>query len=495
MAKVYKRKYKSGNLSETYFFRATVEGKRITKNTGTTNKRIAEKIARDFQETGVLQKSNIYTPHSIVSLIEKKGWMNPLQNPKLKSERGANRNYGNTQARNIASAFNHMFNKLEYMTEFETFIRRQRILKYSTFEDWKNFLTKPAHTLNHQDAINFISFLTEYTAYLKENPMNKNHKFFMRQNKINIVALKSFFTYTVDVIKDKNLPENIFSGRAIPVNKKPEVRDFPTMEQLKEIFDDELANFAITGFHTHHVYRALKFSALTGLRSGEVRALHYSQFDIKNPNILTVNKAFKDNIVKKGEIGKPKWDKVRTIYICDSALECVGEIDRGKNLVFSNSGGGGISVSLYRNLFRKYLWRVERIFDGYGKTLLEGKNITPHSLRGGLNSYLLSKGTIGAHLIQDYFGWTKEALTEVQKKHYTTYTNTDSFKVAYEIEKGFSEKEMKMFEEENMFGEYKKSDITKLILKEKKPIKGFDIVRDVSFGTFDNADLIYPKEK
>lgn len=490
MAKVFKRKYRNGEFSSTYFFKATIDGKRRNFNTESANRKEAERIAKYYETHNVLIQAKLTKPDTVVSVIEETGWMIPSQNPKLKVATTEGRNYGLTQAKNIASAFNHMFNKIEDLGEWRRWIHKNKILRSSSFLDYETFISKPAHQLTHQDAINFISFLEEYTSYLKENPLNKNHKYFMRQNKMNIVALKAFYTHTVDVLNDKRVPVNIFAGRRIPLNKSPKTKNFFDMEQLKIIFNDDFANFIIKDFADSHIYKALKFSALTGMRSGEVRALHYSQFNRRIPNILTINKAFKENVVKKDNIGLPKWDKTRVIYLCDSALELVGEIPSYDDFVFKSHTGRAIPSGGYIRMFRFYLDLIERAYNDKGISFLGGKTYSPHSLRGGLNSFLLGSGEVKTHLIQDYFGWTKKDLTQVQKNHYTKFAHLDSFKVARAIEKGFSGRDMVVPSSEKRVG---LADIAEEIMREGKPVAGFHKDTSRDWGTFDYADEIYPK--
>lgn len=270
--------------------------------------------------------------------------------------------------------------------------------------------------------------------------MPRESKFFMRQNRMNLIALKSFYTHTVDVLKDKRVPENIFVGRRIPKTIHPVKKDFLEMKFLKVIFENEFANNIEKGFADNHVFRALKFCALTGMRSAEVRALKFNQFDTACKNILNINQAFKANTIKKHDIGKPKWDKTRSIYICDSALETVGEVGYSRyNFVFASNTGNPISASHFISMMKRYLRMIDIFYyENYGEYFFGENTYTPHSLRGGLNSYLLSTGELGTHLIQHYFGWTKKSLTTVQEKHYTKISPIETFKVAKAIEKGFS---------------------------------------------------------
>ena len=58
------------------------------------------------------------------------------------------------------------------------------------------------------------------------------------------------------------------------------------MEQLDVIFDNDVAEKALKGISKTPIYKAHKFLALTGMRSGEVRALNWGQISNDNHEVL-----------------------------------------------------------------------------------------------------------------------------------------------------------------------------------------------------------------
>lgn len=503
MAEVYQMKYKNKDgsyaLSQNYYFKGVVDGKRKNINTHCANKRDAERFVKkwegntadDTEKLDLLSSASRFTVSgSVVELIRETGWMEPARNPKFLKAKVEEKNYGLVQAKKIASAFQHMFDKMDYFTEWETFIRRNNILKTANISYYEKFVNTNVKELTKEDAIHFIIFLKEYTDWEKKVHLEANSKHFLCQHKINLVALKSFFTYSVEI---NLLSNNIFHKIRIPSNVKEEHKNFFEMEQLKVLFNDDFARYIDEEFYNSSHFRALKFAALTGMRSGEVRALRFRQFNKKNPHILVVDSAFKENVIKKESIDKPKWEKVRTIYLCTSAMECVGEIGRDNEFVFATKKGTAIGAGRYIKELEKYLDKAERAYlNNFKKSLLNNMKYTPHSFRGTLNSYLLSISTVGEHLIQEYFGWTKKALTPVQRKYYTAYNDNEAFKIAKYIELGFSGRTMELPKIEDQKEGIGLLDMMNTLLRDKPPIGGFNKDTVGEFGTFKHAELVYP---
>lgn len=95
------------------------------------------------------------------------------------------------------------------------------------------------------------------------------------------------------------------------------------------------------------IFIAIAF--LTGMRTGEVLALHYEDIDLINKKIL-VNKSISNN-----QITTTKTKKSRFVLISEFLLEFLKDVDLSqKGLIFVNSKGI-VSSFLYRKLFLQVL--------------------------------------------------------------------------------------------------------------------------------------------
>jgi len=213
---------------------------------------------------------------------------------------------------------------------------------------------------------------------------------------------------------------------------------------------------------------------------------------------VEIDSAFKIDSTKKNAIGKPKWEKIRTIVICDSAAELLGMRGNPESFVFHLKGGGAIGSSKYIKSLEVFLDKLDRAYIHFNQPLFtQGNHYTPHSFRGSLNSILLSGGTINEAIVQEYLGWTKTALTPVQRIHYTKFKLEGLYKVANEIEKQFSGKEME-WRLDNSKNEYETPDIVNMIINSKQEIEGFLPSKNKGssdWGTHEYADIVIPKIK
>lgn len=446
MAKVFKIKQKDRNgeyyKSKNYYFKAKIGKTRKNINTNTSNKREAEKIAAQYEQDQILPSFTIATSNSLAQIIKDNGWTDWETNPKKIEAKKENKNYGITQAKKIASTFNYLLDKKDVLDDWEKFIKENRLLKTARFEYFTDFLFNlNASELSKTNASEFTTFLKEYTSSLKERRLRSDNLYFVPNYRMCVIAFRAFFTYSV---KKDILQKNIFKEEQIPKpNQKTEYfRNYFSMDELRILFDDEFAKSIDEKFYNSPYFRFLKFLALTGMRSGEARALRYKQFHKKNKNVLNINSAFKTNDTDEKNIGLPKWGKLRSIYLCDSALETVGEFKEDDDFVFAFEDGTPLRAERISVVFNNYLKKVEERYNKYDETFIDGRKITPHSLRRGLNSILLGYKSGDVYLreywIQLYFGWTNTVLTTVQKNSYTIPTVLSVFYVADAIERKFT---------------------------------------------------------
>ncbi len=439
---------KNGETAKNWYFRTTINNKRTLVNTGTANKQEAHIFMNRYlagkNTKGIFVKASpdvlIKRKETIVDVLHHTGWLNAKTNPKYLKAHAEERNYGVVQATKIADALRHMFDDFPVPKNFIAFLRLHTSLDVVKISFYEDFINTPFIELNKSHATNFQIFLKAYGDWLKENNKKKNFQWFMCQPAMNTIALKSFYTYSHEI---GLVPENIFAKTKIAradSKKKPSF----TLTQIQTMFRDDLAEYISAkewdGFSSSRQFQAYKFLAFTGMRSGEVRALKWRQISA-DMKVLLIDSAFKiDSTKKVGAIGKPKWDKIRTIVIPDIARDCLGKRGRDNEFVFCLPNKNAIGSSKFIHDFKRYLGWLDVEFQIIQKKrkgatpFTQGMNFTPHAFRGSLNSLLLSTNSLRESLIQSYFGWTRKALTAVQSKSYTEMNKVAMWRVANEIE-------------------------------------------------------------
>ncbi len=447
--KVYKVRHSQRNgesfEDKVYSFRISYQGKRRVVKTEFTQKRKAQEYvdsiyASDQKFSHLIDELFSKAPidkepqlsDSITEIlgtgkqtIVSQGWLEAESNPKRMNHLKQEKNYGTNQARKIAYALKHIF--------FDTD-------KYS----W--FANKPLIAISRADAERLSNELYRNRTY--RNVLCEGHPDISENigdYRINIISLKSFFTFYYE--EHAIIENNPFSRIKIPKskhahNQKPiftelQLRLAFNIYRLNSIkFDDPEEKVKWDTFLSSTYFKAFKFIALTGMRSGEVRALQWKQ--ISNDILVTINQAFKENSTDMSVIGKPKWDKTRKIILCDSAYEIIKEKSNdAEGFVFQNEKGKPLSAKTWSDKFNFFISVLN------GKVFFGDSPFTSHSFRGTLNTLLIMQANVPESLIRKYLGWsTSPSLSAVQEKHYTSFSEMDTLKVAEGIERIYSGRPM-----------------------------------------------------
>jgi integrase len=146
-------------------------------------------------------------------------------------------------------------------------------------------------------------------------------------------------------------------------------------------------------------------AATTGMRRGEILALHWENVNFSE-NTIDVVRAFKDGLAKQE--GLPKWErrriavpvpKITMIWLAKLYLD---NKPNGTDYVFVLRGQTNrISFSTWERAFNRVLDRI-----GISEKKKSDRKLRPHSFRHTLNTYLLSKG-YSEMFIQRTFGWSQ----------------------------------------------------------------------------------------
>ncbi|MBI9093344.1 MAG: tyrosine-type recombinase/integrase [Sphaerochaeta sp.] len=155
------------------------------------------------------------------------------------------------------------------------------------------------------------------------------------------------------------------------------------------------------------IYLACLLSLLTGMRSGELRAL---QFTSVGEDLITIDQAYAD----KAGLKVPKGKKTRYVpcpaFLCEllKALSISNPNPNAYHLVFwSKRGGRFVSSHYFSERFQQELVRSKVL----EMEEIKERNITFHSLRHMANTLL--RGSVDEHVLRMTIGHSSEQLSDL----------------------------------------------------------------------------------
>lgn len=355
MRKKYPEPFKIGNIY--YFtFNEPVSDKRKNKSTGETTKEHAREFIRDFMDELMKHKGSTFRNYAAPFFV----WETC---PRVKRKLREGKSIGKTHVEKARSyLLNHVFK--------------------DPFSDIPINNIKRKHLYELQDRL-----LAEYPT--KVNTVNK----ILETVKI--------------VLSEAHHLEDIQYNPGIGVAKikyEQRPRGTFTIDEIKNLFTSVPYRYGPRMF-----YYAMWTAALTGMRSGEIRALRWSSVGSGSIDVL---EAFKGK-----DIGLPKWNKVRHVPICPFLIHMFKDMCKNPaflpRFVFSNPSGIPYTDTWIQKNFKKAMQDNK----------ISRPNMTFHCFRHTLNTHLIEAGC-DPHLVQLYMGWSPRAFTRVQAGY--THLNTEA---------------------------------------------------------------------
>ncbi len=444
----------------TYGFRKTKNGKTYWITTGKTKKAEAEEEALRLVENEAFM-SEIFAGKDSASAMESvmennpvglgknpsevgsffsylvnDGWFSGDTNPKFHGAKMSNKHYSPVHSENLSSALRKMFQAVP---------------------DFKWFSSKPIVSITRADASKLqaeIFKMNPSKTKAERKSENEERKQVKQEGKIvqkqsspigayktNITALKTVFSY---YYSQQVLEINPFARISIP-KSEPNKSALSLVQWRRLLQVDTFRGIDYAPLQRvleNDYFRVLKFIGLTGCRPNEAYALTWGQIE-QDKHIIHINRAIKS--WKTFDISTPKWDKPRTIVVCDSVVELLGERKRDDELVFSKDGD-----FLTCDKMRRATTYLKTGAEKIGLKLPE--DFTQYWLRGTLHTILakpIETESDITELLAVYFGWSEKSnQTQVQRRHYTHFSVESLRTVAERIEKRFTGKEI-LWEEEN----------------------------------------------
>ncbi len=188
------------------------------------------------------------------------------------------------------------------------------------------------------------------------------------------------------------------------------VRPLKSVQKARGILsEEELKSFMLYMKQDgeERIYLACLLALLTGMRSGELRALSFTAI---GEDVITVDQAYAD----KAGLKVPKGKKTRYVpcppFVCEKLknLSLANPKPNAHHLVFwSKRGGGFVSSHYFSERFQQELVRSNVL----QREEIKRRNITFHSLRHMANTLL--RGSVDEHVLRMTIGHSSEQLSDL----------------------------------------------------------------------------------
>lgn len=363
----YPRPIKRPRTKTLYFFYTDpVTGKRHQKSTGQTGVRKARKFIEDFIDE--LYDLGINKPKPLTHYMDL--FSDPSNNPKYQEALITDAHYSLGHAKNVAS------------------IMRQ--LRYEVLAD-TSYLIRSMQDFSSADIKRIAQMI-----------VNRYGK--IRKSQNMYIQLKALFNYAAD-------------NHEIPYSPAAKLRNIKYNEKTRSALSQKALQIILSRKDLHQsnqAYAFIAFAALTGLRRGEMIALHSSQF---YPGGLLVNQALN---AASGELKGTKTDSDRRIPLARTAERIIKPYLENE-IVFQMKGRmvHTRSVAVWYSVLRE---SVKADPDISLAVREEIAGSTLHSLRHSLATHLRFSG-IHDSVVRSYMGWELDTSKDMLERytHATDY--------------------------------------------------------------------------
>lgn len=281
---------------------------------------------------------------------------------------------------------------------------QEKVVKASTYQRNYHASNTLMNILGKDTLVNRLtaSYITECFLATKKEPGTLNE---------HLTRLKALLRWGY---------QNDYIENVLFLDKLNRFKDISKRDKIANKF---LEPFEIENLLTHikktncwHWYHLTQFLILSGLRPGEAVALINPDIDLEN-RIIKVTKTYDSN---NKIITTPKTQSsIRDVYIQDELLNCIQNIllysnetrlltNKENNYLFVNPQGNMAEYTSYCKFLKE------------NSFVVEGKQLTPHTLRHTHASLLLAEGvnidTISRRLGHENSKITKEIYLHITEK-------------------------------------------------------------------------------
>lgn len=301
------------------------------------------------------------------------------------------------------------------------------------YENYKVLQVKPSSAYLYRNAYN--NYVKQEIGKLAINKVKGS----MIQAIYNKMNKKGYTRNTLEVLRavlngmfEQAFKDELISSNPVKRTTMPKAKE--TKE--KEIMSKDLQQVFVTYAQKSELYYQIVVALYTGMRSGEIRALRWSDIDFENKKIY-VNHTLSYLGEGKYVLGKPKTrTSKRTIPLLDGAaeafenahkkqreqIEILGPLWRSypgmEDLVFTSTTGYPMNNSMVCNKMKTIVRQIRKDYPDFPET-------TFHTLRHTFATRCIENG-MQPQILKTIMGHSKLSITMDLYAHVLDDTRTDA---------------------------------------------------------------------
>ncbi|MGD1822179.1 MAG: tyrosine-type recombinase/integrase [Pleomorphochaeta sp.] len=227
----------------------------------------------------------------------------------------------------------------------------------------------------------------------------------IHSNKLSSTTINQImnsFSQALEYAKKDNLIKQNQFTKVDPIRKNIKVRGILTNDEISKVISHLKTQQDKT------IYLAVSLALITGMRSGELRAL--TKIQIKN-GIIIIDRAYAN--IAKNKIPKGKKTRIVPcpIQLCESLIKHADNnlniLDDRELVFWSKKKNSVISSHYFSTKFKEAIIRSETLT----KEEIESRNISFHSLRHMANTLL--RGSVDEYILRLTIGHSTEQLSDI----------------------------------------------------------------------------------
>ena len=283
-----------------------------------------------------------------------------------------------------------ILNNTTFEEYVKNWIKNQRDVEKTTIDSYENALTKRFYKFEHYDIAS--KQLKSITSEMLQSYLNELAKHYSRNSILKTwTPIKQTLLYA---IQQKEINSDVLNGVRIPkeINCKVKTKEIDVIEDkhIEIIYNEAYRTFKNGKYVYGDAAKIVCLIMYTGLRISEMLGLkwEYVDFENKTLKVKTVIARVKEDDKYITIEKEPKSESsTRTVPLPNRAVEILKDLEKSYP---NHKPTDYVCLTSNKTLFTKR--NIERVLSNMLTSLNINENYTPHSLRHGYGSILLSKG-------------------------------------------------------------------------------------------------------
>lgn len=283
-----------------------------------------------------------------------------------------------------------VLNNTTFEEYVKNWIKNQRDVEKTTIDSYENALTKRFYKFEHYDIAS--KQLKSITSEMLQSYLNELAKHYSRNSILKTwTPIKQTLLYA---IQQKEINSDVLNGIKIPkeINCKVKTKEIDVIEDkhIEIIYNEAYRTFKNGKYVYGDAAKIVCLIMYTGLRISEMLGLkwEYVDFENKTLKVKTVIARVKEDDKYITIEKEPKSESsTRTVPLPNRAVEILKDLEKSHP---HHKPTDYVCLTSNKTLFTKR--NIERVLSNMLTSLNINENYTPHSLRHGYGSILLSKG-------------------------------------------------------------------------------------------------------